>query len=109
MISGAVASVMIHVVAVAGWLEWRAVRRALAIEPERGTLRLRSDIAVALPSTVHWTIDLAGAQVREASPETAAAALERIGGLQRRWIPTDPAGPKNMGQAADLELSLIHI
>lgn len=93
---------IVQVISLAGWLEWRRARRVLELEPQRGAVRLAESALVALPSTVHWTLNLAGQHVREADRDTASAALERIGRLQCLWFPTDPAGPKNLGQGADL-------
>lgn len=100
----------VELVASLGWWAWRRVSGELEQVPEAGAARLAGSWLVALPPAVARSrrlqvSDLAGVEVA-----TAAAALHRVGSLQRRWAPTDPDGFRNRARAAllreDLEAGL---
>jgi len=94
------AALAVELVGSVGWWAWRRVAGELEQVPEAGAALLARGALVALPPAVDRSrrlqvSDLAGVEVAN-----AAAALDRVGGLQQRWVPTDPDGFRNRGRAA---------
>ncbi len=97
-----IAALLIEGVSVLGWWRWSATAQVLTVDPEGGALRLATSRALGLPSAVAWSRRLTGADLQGAQSATVTAALEKVGQRQRRWMPTDPDGPKNEARAAVL-------
>ncbi len=86
----------------AGWAAWEGTVDRLEMEPDGGAEVLVRSPVVRLPGFLWWARRLAGDQLSGVPRERAAAALERVGTGQLRWMPTDPSGPKHLAQAAAL-------
>lgn len=102
LVALAALAVIVEVVATVGWWRWRVVAEVLRADAATGAEMLAEDPLLALPSAVKWSRRLSASDLRGADLQAARAAFERIGALQRRWLPTDPEGPKNEARATFL-------
>jgi tetratricopeptide (TPR) repeat protein len=93
------AALAVELVATAGWWAWRRVSSELEQAPEAGAALLVSGVLVALPPAVERSRRLQVSNLAGVEVATAASALDRVGGLQQRWAPTDPDGFRNRGRA----------
>jgi tetratricopeptide (TPR) repeat protein len=94
--AAAVLALVVALVDTLGWREWRLIVDLTSVNSEAAAQRLASGRLVGLPSVVERTRKLATDQLAGATPESLAAALARIGGLQRRWMPTAAFGFLNL-------------
>jgi tetratricopeptide (TPR) repeat protein len=91
-------AVAVELVDVAGWAYWRRTTQLLQGEVEPGSRALTESSLAGLPSAVSRSRRLAGELLGNLEREHAVAVMARIGGLQRRWFPTDPAGFKSQAR-----------
>jgi len=77
------------------WFGWQRIARTMALNAEAGAAQLASSTFVSLPAFVERSRRLAVADLGAASREAVVQALARVGGLQVRWMPADPAGFTN--------------
>ena len=96
--AAAAIAVVVALVDTIGWRAWLAVVDTLAVNPDAAAARLATGPSVSLPSLVVRTRRLATGNLAGATPDSLIAALERVGRLQRRWLPADAAGFVNLSR-----------
>ncbi len=99
----AVVALLIEVVSGLGWWTWRQIDTRLAIAPATAGEELDRSWLVALPSSAMWLRRLRGDELLSVQPDLIVPPLERLSGLQERWMPSYAAGWLNAGIAALLK------
>lgn len=90
-----------------GWLGWRSVARALAVNPESGAVLLTSERTAALPSFVERSRRLSGRDLGLASREIVIDVLGRVGDRQVSWLPANAVGFTNLARRALINDQLV--
>jgi Tfp pilus assembly protein PilF len=96
----AVFAVVVTILDVVGWWGWHRTTRNIDTNPEGCAARVADDRLLALPKAVQSSRRLASGVLAGASTTTLAAALERIGGLQKAWFWNHPEGFRHASRAA---------
>jgi tetratricopeptide (TPR) repeat protein len=94
----AATAVSVAVVDVVGWQIRRTIAKTLTVNPEAAATRLATSPLVVLPSLMVRTRRLVTGDLVGATEESLLTALTRVGHLQRRWLPADPAGFLNLAR-----------
>lgn len=95
-------ALVVEIMDLTAWLGWRHVARMLESDPDRAAAALTHSALVLLPGFVQLGRRLDGRALEQVIPESAAAAFDRLGRDQWRWMPTDAAGPRNRSRALGL-------
>lgn len=98
LVAAAAVAVSVAMVDTIGWRGWRAVVATSAINPDTAAATLATAPSVSLPSLAVRARRMAASNLGGATPESLTAALERIGRLQRWWMPADAAGFVNLAR-----------
>jgi tetratricopeptide (TPR) repeat protein len=81
-----------------GWHIRRKLAKSITVNPEAAASTLGTSPLVVLPSLTVRTRRLVTGDLVGATEESLLTALTRVGLLQRRWLPADPAGFLNLAR-----------